>query len=247
MFDNERVSAAPEMSVVDDLRARIGQMQGRPSVLSVPTHPALSGLLELQPGASYAVDTTSLALLLLAGPSSAGAWCAIVGTDRFGPESAAEIGIDLDRTVWVPDAGADPLSVVGALVDAVGVVMVDGVQLGERDGARLRARLQRRQAVLVAVGDWPRAEARLRLRDQRWVGLDAGHGHLRARQVTVEVERGGRVAGSRRLWLPSAQLSVSPVKWENSHSTRERTHVQLQKTHLTGETSGRRATDREAG
>ncbi|SKB09306.1 hypothetical protein [Aeromicrobium choanae] len=203
--------AVPPAALVDDLRAKIGRMQGRPSVLSMPTHPALSGLLSLQPGGSYAVDSTSLALLLMAGPSRDGAWCAMVGTDRIGFEAAAEVGVDLDRTVWVPDVGADPASVLGALVDAVGVVLVDRVTLPEREVARLRARLHRRQGVLVAVGDWPRADARLRLRDTVWAGPQDGHGHLVARQATVEVERGGRVTGSRRLWFPSRELRVAPV------------------------------------
>lgn len=213
MFDHGEVSSpASDTAVVDDLRAQIGRMQGRPSVLSLATHPALSGLLALQPGGSYAVDSTSLAFLLMAGPSRDGAWCAIVGSDRVGLEAAAEVGVDLDRTVWVPDAGADPASVLGALVDAVGVVLVDRVTLPEREVVRLRARLHRRQAVLVAVGDWPRADARLGLRDVVWTGPQAGHGHLVARQATVEVERGGRITGSRRLWFPSRELDVAPVE-----------------------------------
>ncbi|MCD9154973.1 hypothetical protein [Aeromicrobium duanguangcaii] len=205
------VPAATAATLVDDLRAQIGRMQGRPSVLSMPTHPALEGLISLQPGGSYSVDSTSLALLLMAGPSRDGAWCAMVGTERVGFEAAAAVGVDLDRTVWVPDAGADPASVLGALVDAVGVVMVDRVTLPEREVVRLRARLHRRQGVLIAVGDWPRVDARLRLRDAAWTGLQDGHGHLVARQATVEVERGGRVAGSRRLWFPGRELQVAPV------------------------------------
>lgn len=205
-------AAPPAEALVDDLRARIGELQGRPSVLDLATHPALSGLLSLQPGGSYAVDSTSLALLLMAGPSGDGAWSAIVGTDRVGLEAAAELGVDLDRTVWVPDAGADPASVLGALVDAVGVVMVDRVTLPQREVARLRARLHRRQAVLIAVGDWPRVDVRLRLRDAVWTGPQSGHGHLLSRQATIEVERGGRISGSRRVWFPSRDLTVSPAE-----------------------------------
>ncbi len=197
--------------ILDSLRAQIGQMQGRPSVLSLATHPALEGLLALQPGGVYAVDSPSLAFLLAAGPSADGAWCAFVGSNRIGLAAAAELGVCLERSVWVPDAGADPASVLGALADSVGILLVDQVGLAEREAVRLRARLHRRQAALVAVGDWPRADARLRLRDQRWLGPDTGYGHLASRQVTLEVERGGRVQGSRRLWLPNADLTVSPV------------------------------------
>lgn len=208
MFDDGTVTSP---ALLDDLRSQIDRMQGRPSVVSMALHPALAGLIQVQPGRSYAVDATSLALLLMAGPSAQGAWCAIVGSDRIGLEAAAALGIDLDRTIWVPDAGSDPVSVLGALVDAVGVVMVDQMVLSEREAGRLKARLQQRQAVLVAVGDWPRADARLRLRDQRWEGPQGGHGHLQARQVTVEVEQRGQVTGSRRLWFPNVEMDVLPV------------------------------------
>ncbi|MST34224.1 hypothetical protein GHK86_16030, partial [Acidimicrobiaceae bacterium USS-CC1] len=48
---------------------------------------------------------TSLALTLAAGPSRAGSWVAAVGVPCLGARAAAELGVDLDRLVLVPEAG----------------------------------------------------------------------------------------------------------------------------------------------
>src|SRR6187455_963660 len=88
------------------------------------THPALAGLVQLRAGASYSVDSATLALALMAGPSRAGGWCAVVGVLDFGAEAAAALGVDLDRTVLVPDPGEQWLEVTAALVDVATVVLV---------------------------------------------------------------------------------------------------------------------------
>ena len=57
----------------------------------------------LHAGATYAVDSASLALALAAGASQAGEWVGFAGCADFGAEAAAELGIELSRTVLVPD------------------------------------------------------------------------------------------------------------------------------------------------
>ena len=74
------------------------------------------------------------------------------------------------------------------------------------------ARLRQRGSILVGWGDWPRCEARLGLADVEWVGLGSGHGHLQARQATVEVRRGTAPPVSTRLWLPDVDLRVRAVE-----------------------------------
>lgn len=213
---------------LDELRSRVTQMQGRPAAQPVCTHPALAGLLQMQTGSSYGVESASLATLLLAGPSADGAWCGIVGcADRdgaaLGLEAAEAAGVDLSRTILVPDPGEKWLEVTAALVDVLGVVVVrPPAQVAAGDAARLAARLRQRGSILVVWGDWPRCEARLALSDVEWVGLGSGHGHLRARQATVEVSRGTTPGGtshersewgtvSTRLWLPDHDLRIRPV------------------------------------
>lgn len=197
-------------------------MEGRPAAQPVRTHPALSGLLQLQTGGIYAVTSASVVALLMAGPSSEGAWSAIVGTGELGAEAMAMAGVVLDRVVVVPDPGEAWLEVVAALVDVLSVVVVKPPPtpggLAAKDAARLAARLRTRGAILIALGDWPRCDVRLGLTEVEWHGIgrsaggpQGGHGHLRARQATVEATRGTAPARRQRVWLPAVDLECRPV------------------------------------
>src|SRR4051794_37367538 len=110
-----------------------GMQDGMPR-LALETHPALSGLVELRAGGSYAVDSASIALALLAGPSRAGSWCAAVGVADFGAEAAYSLGVDLDRTVLVPDPGDQWLEGSGALGDVATVALGRPPGRGGRGG-----------------------------------------------------------------------------------------------------------------
>jgi hypothetical protein len=206
--------------IVDELRARVTQMQGRPAAQPVRTHPALAGLLQMQTGCSYGVESASLATMLLAGPSADGAWCGVVGSPGrdgvgLGLEAAAAAGVDLSRTILVPDPGDAWLEVTAALIDVLGIVVVrPPTRVSEGDAARLSARLRQRGSILIGWGDWPRCDARLGLTDVAWVGLGSGHGHLQARQATVEVRRGVGPASSARLWLPDVDLAFRTMDEE---------------------------------
>ncbi|MRJ76791.1 hypothetical protein GEV29_09605 [Aeromicrobium sp. SMF47] len=203
-------SAAPTLS---ELRERVQQMQGRPAAQPVATHPALSGLLQLQAGSTYSVDSMSLAVALMAGPSADGAWCGVVGTAELGLEAAAAAGVELRRTILVPDPGDAWLEVTAALIDVLGVVVLRAPSfVAAKDVSRISARLRQRGGILVAYGDWPRSEARLSMRDVEWVGVGRGHGHLQARRVTVEVQRGTAPARRGRLWLPDASQVIRRVE-----------------------------------
>jgi hypothetical protein len=185
------------------------RMGGGVPRVAQPMHPALQGVVQLYAGASYSVDGLGLAMTLLAGPSRAGEWCAVVGVPDFGAEAAAEAGIDLDRTVLVPEPGDRWLEVTAALIDVTPVVLLRPggrvtASLAERVGARLR----KRSAVLLVQGDWPRCEARLAVEEPAWTGLGRGHGHLRSRRLAVTVRRGAAPARRTELWLPDPELGV---------------------------------------
>jgi hypothetical protein len=212
-------SAAPTL---DELRARVDQMQGRPAAQPVATHPAFAGLLQLQTGSSYGVDSASLAMALMSGPSADGAWCGVVGSAELGLEAAAEAGVDLKRTILVPDPGEAWLEVTAALIDVLGVVVLTApAKVSDKDVSRISARLRQRGAILIAYGSWPRCEARVSMRDAEWVGLGRGHGHLQARRVTVEVARGTAPARTGRLWLPDPDQVIRRVD-EQDQPTRLR-------------------------
>lgn len=193
---------------VHELRQRVQRMQGSAVTRTLESLPGLAGVLSLKTGGAYATDSLSLAMALLAGPSSAGEWAAVVGVPDFGLEAAAAYGLDLDRTVVVPRPGEHWLSVTAGLLDVAGVVLVHPyAAVTEHQAERLRARLRQKDAALVCLGAWPRADATLRVTRSAWVGLGQGHGHLVARQVEVLVGTGAS-PHSVSLWLPAPDQTV---------------------------------------
>ena len=186
---------------------------GTPSSMPLATHPALAGLVQLRAGASYSVDSATLALALLAGPSRAGGWCAVVGVTDFGAEAAVALGIDLDRTVLVPDPGEQWLEVTSALVDVATMVLVrPHGRIAPSAVEKLSARLRKRGAALVVWGEWPRCEVRLTATEPAWAGVGQGHGHLRSRRLVVEARRGTAPPRRGALWFPAEDQS-----WVRDH------------------------------
>lgn len=190
-------------------------MQGRPGESGRPlrTHPALAGIVQLRAGGTYQVAPAyggaGLALALLSGPSAGGAWGAVVGMADLGVEAAASLGVRLDRTVLVPDPGDLWLETVAALVDVVTLVVVRPTgRVSEAQAAKLAARLRTREAALVSLGHWPRADVRLACEAPRWSGAGRGEGHLRARRVTVAVQRGTAPPRRTDLWFPDTDLAL---------------------------------------
>lgn len=167
---------------------------------------------------------TSLTLALVAGASQAGVWTVAVGVPALGLAAAAELGVDLERLVVVPPPPVAQWStVVAALVDAFEVLVVrPEARVRPTDARRLVARARERGAVLYHLpsrraGAWPEApDLRCTVVAASWSGLgrDAtGSGHLRSRQVTVEVAGRREAARPRRaaLWLPGPNGGVTPA------------------------------------
>lgn len=208
-------------SELHELQERIARMQGaRLDTRSLPTAPELSRLLPggaLQAGGSYSVlGSTSLAMSLMAGPSAAGTWCAVIGLPSFGVEAAAAAGVDLERLVLVPRPGRHWLTVTAAMADVAGVLVTAAPErITPSDAARLAARLRQREAALIVLGAWPQSDATLRVTESSWSGLGAGHGHLRQRRVTVSSLLGQGSTGRPRvaqltLPLPSTDSRRAP-------------------------------------
>jgi hypothetical protein len=147
----------------------------------------------MRAGATYAVDSASLALALAAGASQAGEWVGFAGCTDFGAEAAAELGVELSRTVLVPDPGEHWLEVTAALVDVLRVVVLrPPASVDERTAGLLDSRLRTRSSVLVVHGEWPRVEARLSIEESAWSGPMSGTGQLEERRARVVVRRGAR-------------------------------------------------------
>ncbi|MES2171118.1 MAG: hypothetical protein V4479_10435 [Actinomycetota bacterium] len=246
MFDYGQMASAaatlerePTRATVEQLQSRIRQMQAtKLDTRLVPTHPAIASLLPgggLKQGAAYSVERSSaLIMALLAGPSAAGSWCAVVGIPEFGVEAAQGYGIDLDRLVLVPRPGEQWLAVTAAVADVVGVVVTrPPKRAGDSSVARLTARLRQRGATLIVLGTWPQSEAMLSISESSWTGIGQGHGHLTARQVTVTVSsRVDARPRSARLWLPDASERVERVELVEASPTKFAGVASTSSTHL---------------
>lgn len=180
------------VATVRSLQQRITEMQPlRIDDRLLPTAPGLRQLLPegaLRRGSSYAVlGSQQLALALLAEASSAGSWCGVIGCPAFGAESAAALGIALDRCILVPHPGPGALGLAAALSEVLTVVLLHP-DAPPRPGEveRFSARLREHGSALVALGDWPRAECTLRVSASRWRGLGRGHGLLEERELAVQ-------------------------------------------------------------
>jgi hypothetical protein len=211
--------------MVADLAAWITAME-RPQLSggrapALPVAPALAAVLPggLRRGSTVTVTgSVSLALAAVGAASAAGAWCALVAMPAIGAEAARDFGIVLERLPLVPDPGPSWVAVVGALLDAVDIVVArTPAQLADGDIRRLAARVRTRDAVFVPYGStrdqWPHAEVRLGVEPGGWSGIGAGHGRLRRRRVTVTAQGRGRASGTRSapLWLPTADGGVAPA------------------------------------
>lgn len=204
---------------VGELQSRIRGMEARRlDTRTVPTHPALAPVL---PGGTLregtvvqAAGSMSLLMSLLAGPSAAGRWAAVVGLPDFGVEAAARLGIALERLVLVPDPGRQWLTVTAALADVIPIVAVQPAgRLSPAETSRFTARLRQRGGVLIATGDWPGADTVLEVAESDWSGLELGHGALAEREVLVRAAgRGGLGRPARaRLRLPDRAQNASLV------------------------------------
>lgn len=176
------------------LQARIAAMQARTlGTRTVPTDPRVASLLPggaLRSGVAYAAPgSLALAMLLLAGPSAAGAWCGVVGIPEFGAEAAAELGIVLERLVLVPSPGEHWLTVTAQLTEVLPIVLVRPPATGASpaETARLASRLRQRDATLLVAGPWAGAEATLETTGSSWTGIGAGWGYLAGRELDVVV------------------------------------------------------------
>lgn len=222
MFDSGSVSAAAariepdrvdpdrpspdRLSTVAALRERIRGMERRSlreesglAARRIPTHPVIAPLLPgggMRAGAVYAVGpSAALTAALLAEPSRAGLWAAVVGIPEFGVEAAVEAGVRLDRLVLVPRPGEQWVAAVGVLAEVMGVIVVRvprGVAAGAVD--RLGARLRRHGCTLLATG--PSAavlggEALVAVEASRWHGIGRGHGVLAERELEVRATSAG--------------------------------------------------------
>lgn len=161
-----------------------------PVVTPPPTDELFSALLPggvLPAGAITVITGSSRVLVLaLAATTAPGGWLAIAGAPELGILALSQAGVDLRRTVLVPEPGELSARVVGALIDGFAAVVV-GPKVFLTDSARrqLATRARDRETALVSTVAWPGAALVLRAEQSGWTGVDDGRGRLRDQELTV--------------------------------------------------------------
>jgi hypothetical protein len=180
---------------------------------------------------ALATGSTSLLFTLLAEASVAGSWCAVVGLPRLGLAAAAEAGVAVERLALVPWPGPEWISVIGALLDGVEIVVTaaaGSVPAGLAN--RLSARARQRGSVLVPMGRWPGADLTLEVVSGAWHGLEPGRGRLRRYEAEVLAHGRGAAVRQRRarLWLanPDPYQAGQPGLQPTSPTTPELSTVE---------------------
>jgi hypothetical protein len=181
------------------------------------------GLVRGKAVACGGVAAMSLAVSLAVAATASGSWLAVVGVPTLGLEAAEEFGIPLERVVGVDLAATDNAGerwaeLIAATFDGFEVVITAVPRrLNAVLARRVQARMQARQAVMIALGASSLGTApgpfsvdvELHADEPRWEGVAAGWGHLRGRRVTVS-SSGRRVPRPHQvsLWLPGADGTV---------------------------------------
>lgn len=188
-------------------------------VVAAPVHPVTPDLVSLLPAGGLSGQValprrpgaTSLLWRLLAGPSTAGIWCAVVGTRGLYPLAATAAGVELGKVALVDVEGPDEvLAALGALCEGVPVVVVSAAGLTPRQVQRAASRARRSGTVLlwregaVPVGG---VDARLDVTACRWIGLRGntgrrwGAGRIASCAMTVSASwRGQHRARRAEVW-----------------------------------------------
>ena len=153
----------------------------------------------------------SLAMALLAGVSSSGGWCAVVGVPGFGCVAATGYGVRPEALGLVPEPGPAWAEVVSALAGGVDALLVRPPERVSGQLARqLTARARRSGCTVLTLGPvWEGSDVRVRAVDRRWDGLGQGSGRLRRCRVTLVASHRPHLKVD--LWLPGPDGEVRPV------------------------------------
>ncbi|MEV4317486.1 hypothetical protein [Actinocrispum sp. NPDC049592] len=165
----------------------------------LPVSEALAGLFPwggLRRGSTVAVrGSVTVLLALLAKATAQGSWAGVIGLPRLGVIAAAELGVAVSRLALVPQPGADLPAVAGALLDGMDLVVISAAgRISDANARKLSARARNRGAVLIPFGPWPGADLEVTHVRSQWTGMDAGHGYLHTRRLTLAARGRGAAA-----------------------------------------------------
>lgn len=172
--------------------------------------------------------STSLLLAALAAATQRGSWAAVVGVPTLGLTAAAELGVELSQLVVLPRPTGDVMTVAGALLDGLDMVVLGPAVCRAVTPAvaqRLSRRARNRGAVLLTLGAWPGAHLDLRCDPGTWHGAKAdGHGYLTRRDTTVHRRGKGLSEVRIPLQVPGPGGAVTRTVVERASAERDAGH-----------------------
>jgi hypothetical protein len=206
----------------------------RPPRAILPVTPDISALLPYGGLATVTAITascrgaTSLLWRLLAGPTRAGAWCALVGMPGRYPLAATAAGANLDRVAFVDAEGPRIADAAGALAEGVAAMVVPSDGLTPAQARRLTARARKGGTAIVWWETRPVAgpDARLEVARVRWRGLRGntgrrwGAGRLDACELDVAAHWRSGGGHRARIWPYGGEPEATVVDLRSRRSGR---------------------------
>jgi hypothetical protein len=215
-----RLAALPGVSTASALAEAMTRAAA--SGETVPVLDPLAPIVELRRGTTVAVHgSTSLLFSLLAAATRDGSWAVLVGMPSASLVSAAELGVELSRLAVLPQPGGALVTVLGALLDGLDLVVVGPAlcrSVPSSVAQRLSRRARNRGSLLLAAGPWPGAELELRCEPGHWHGgTPDGRGYLQRRDTVVHrTGRGGAArAASAAVQLPGPGGTLAAAAPDN--------------------------------
>lgn len=192
---------------------------------SLPVTNVLAGLFPdgIPRGCTINVDSTTIMLSLLAGPTQNGAWAAVAGFPDVGIVAAQELGVDLPRCAFIPYFTTNSAAkVFAALIDSVDMVVVHKAQeVLTSDVRRLLARVRERKCVLILSNTtWPdAASSTIRVKAASWQQSASGFGRLKGRQMEVSIAGRGSMNRPRisSMFIGDPSCSKNPYIYTDSY------------------------------
>jgi hypothetical protein len=232
-----RPAADPPPSALAGTAARSDALPGtiRPPRAILPVTPDIAALLPFGGLATVTAITasrrgaTSLLWRLLAGPTSAGAWCALVGMPGRYPLAATAAGADLDRLAFIDAAGPRIADAAGALAEGVAAMVVPSDGLSPAQARRLTARARKGGTAIVWWETRPVAgsDARLDVARVRWQGLRVntdrrwGAGRLDACELDVAAHWRSGGGHRARIWPYGGEPEANVVALQSRRGGRQ--------------------------
>jgi hypothetical protein len=152
---------------------------------------------DLPRGAAAAIVGSSGLLTQIISATQSAGWVAIVGWPQLGVLHMDGAGVDLERTMIIPEVHDKAASVIAGLLDGFDQVVIGPhIDLTPGERRQLLARARRNESTLLTRTAWDGTALQLRATAVKWSGPD--HGDRWLRQVHYDIARTSRWDASER-------------------------------------------------